>query len=86
MQEVLAPLGVVNFRTPQKSAKDLLNASFEEEPLASIRKLFILTVVQKWNLVPKREARDETKQNQLWIESVKLSSLKEDETVLNLSF
>ena len=35
---------------------------------------------------PSQKARDEAKQKQLWVESVKLSGLREDETVLGLSF
>lgn len=34
---------------------------------------------------PSKESRDEPKQKQLWVESVKLSGLKEDETVLGMS-
>ena len=89
---VMAPLAVVtttlspngNFRTPKKSAKDLLNANFEEETLGRHPRAVYLNGSAR--IEPGKEARDETKQKQLWLESVKLASLKEDETVLDLSF
>lgn len=86
----MAPLAVLttaispngNFRTPSKSAKDLLNASFDEETLGKHPKAVYLNGSAKFE--PSKETRDETKQKQLWVESVKLSGLREDETVLGV--
>ena len=91
VQGLIAPLAVVttafspngNFRTVNKSAKDLLNASFEEETLGKHPKAIYLNGSAEAE--PSKEARDTIKQKQLWIESVKLSGLREDETVLGLS-
>ncbi len=87
----MAPLAVVtttlsangNFRTSKKSAKDLLNVSFEEGTLGRHPKAVYLNGSAE--IESSKEARDETKQKQLWLESVKLASLKGDETVLDLS-
>ena len=89
---MLAPLAVVttilspngNFRSPKKSAKDLLNSSLEKGTLGKHPKAAYLNGSVK--MKPSQEARDEAKQKQLWVESVKLSGLREDETVLGLSF
>lgn len=88
---VMAPLGVVttalspngNIRTPSKSAKDLLNASFDEGTLGKHPKAVYLNGSARFE--PSKETRDETKQKQLWMESVKLSGLREDEAVLGVS-
>ena len=52
-----------NFRTKKNSAKDLLNASFDEEALGKHPKAVYLNGSAKFE--PSKETRDETKQSQL---------------------
>lgn len=54
-----------NFRTKKKSAKDLLNASFDEEALGKHPKAVYLNGSAKFE--PGKETRDETKQKPVWI-------------------
>jgi hypothetical protein len=70
------------FRTPYKSATDVLTASFDEETLGKHPKTVYLNGSARAETSP--EARDESKQKQLWEASVRLTGLKHGETVLDL--
>lgn len=88
---LLAPLSVLttalspngDFRTLSKSAKHLLNACCEEETLGKHPKAVYLNGCAE--MEPSRKARDETKQKQLWLQSMKLPGPKEDDIVLEMS-
>jgi hypothetical protein len=80
-------LGLINycfpdvpFRSPQRSAGDLLRASLEEEEVGARPKAVNLNGRMKEDT--SAESRDEAKWKELWEGSLKLARLKKGDTVL----
>ncbi len=69
-----------SYRTPWKSAGDLLAASFNEKDYGKHPQALYLDGSMKAEAGP--EARDETKQNVLWAAGVKMVGLRAGDTVL----
>lgn len=69
-----------SYRPTWKSAQDLMLASFDEKYLGAHPKAVYLNGSVK--AVSSAESRDETKQKQLWKDSVKLARIRDGETVL----
>lgn len=78
----IAPNG--RFRTPEKSGQHLLRACFDTEELGERPKAAYLDGSRNWETGD--EVRDEEKQRRLWADSLKLTNLKEGETVLKDAF
>jgi len=81
-------IGVINyffpklpFRSPQRSAEDLLYASFDKETLGVHPKA--VTLNGRTEEMTSGESRDEAKGKRLWEGSLVLSGLKEQETILS---
>ena len=69
-----------SYRTPWKSAGDLLAASFDETEYGKHPRGLYLDGSRKAKAG--REAMDEEKQKALWIASLKMAGLKDGDTVL----
>ena len=70
------------FRTRQKSAKDVFYASFDEKTLGMHPKAMYLNGSVKAQSSP--ETMNAEKQRRLWRESVQMTALKQEETVLKV--
>ena len=68
------------FRSPKRSAGDLLHASLDEEEIGARPKAVNLNGRVRENT--SAESRDEAKWKKLWEGSVKLAGLKKGDTVL----
>jgi hypothetical protein len=75
---LLQPKG--SLRTPAKSARDLLRASFDEKMLGKHPKALYLNRSEVGHVIP--EALDENKEKPLWEGSLRHADVKEGETVL----
>ena len=69
-----------SYRTPWKSAGDLLAASFDKKQHGRYPQGLYLDGSQKAQAA--REATEEQKQRSLWIASLKMAGLKDGDTVL----
>ena len=69
-----------DYRTPWKSAGDLLNASFNEKDYGKHLRALYLNGTDKAEAGA--EARNEQYQKELWTVSVRMAGLKEGDTVL----
>ena len=69
-----------SYRTPWKSAGDLLAASFNESDYSKRPQALYLDGTKKAKAGP--EARDEKKQKALWAASVKMANLTAHDTIL----
>ena len=70
------------FRSSSKSAKDVLEASFNESEYGKHPKALYLNGSAK--VQSSAETRDEEKQKQLWRQSVEMTGLKQSDSVLSL--
>ena len=71
------------FRKTTKSATDVFNASFDEAALGKHPKNVYLNGSEK--AASSAETKDEEKQRRLWDFSVKITGLKQNETVLKIA-
>jgi len=68
------------FRSPKKSAGDVLRACFDEEALGEYPKAVFLDGREK--VETSKESRDVKKQKTLWADSLKLAAIEDGDTVL----
>jgi len=76
----LSPGGM--FRTPAKSASDILRAAFDVKTLGEHPKGVYLNGAEVWEA--SAEARDERKQRELWRDGARYCGLARGETVLDV--
>lgn len=73
-----APQGF--FRSPKKSAGDVLRACFDEETLGEHPKAVFLD--ERETVETSKESQDVKKQKSLWADNLKLAAIQDGDTVL----
>lgn len=73
---------MVFFRSPKKSAGDVLWACFDEKTLGEYPKAVFLDGSK--NAEISKESKDVEKQRALWVDNLKLAGIKDGDTVLNI--